>query len=86
MWSYINLVLLDTMWRSDPLQLLSKQKYFFSYFPFKGFCLPPNLIDLNPNLAAFAEYILMQASEDYMPFMNIMREKIAMSKVRNCWL
>ncbi|XP_067015919.1 DNA (cytosine-5)-methyltransferase 1-like [Acropora muricata] len=30
---------------------------------------------------AFAEYILMQASEDYMPFMNIMREKIAMSKI-----
>lgn len=33
------------------------------------------------NIAAFAEYILMQASEDYMPFMNIMKEKIAMSKV-----
>lgn len=32
-------------------------------------------------MAAFAEYILMQASEEYMPFMNLMREKIAMSKV-----
>ena len=32
-------------------------------------------------MTAFAEYILMQASEEYMPFMNIMREKIAMSKV-----
>ncbi|KAJ7334456.1 DNA (cytosine-5)-methyltransferase 1 [Desmophyllum pertusum] len=30
---------------------------------------------------AFAEYILMQASEEYMPFMNIMKEKIAMSKI-----
>ncbi|CAH3033865.1 unnamed protein product [Pocillopora meandrina] len=30
---------------------------------------------------AFAEYILMQASEEYMPFMNLMREKIAMSKI-----
>lgn len=25
----------------------------------------------------------MQASEEYMPFMNLMREKIAMSKVRS---
>ena len=32
-------------------------------------------------LVAFAEYILMQASEEYMPFMNLMKEKTAMSKV-----
>jgi len=30
---------------------------------------------------AFAEYILMQASEEYMPFMNLMKEKTAMSKI-----